>query len=282
MRCDKKKYESSQNSYSNWPAQARLHPVGQRSYSTPDSSICHYSVPLSFSFEPVSLPIYSALIQPQRNCGVPLEIENHSNKSKHHKSSTKNRRSKTNSINEVPAIFHTPRLSNGDQQDYTSLPPVNCDLYGPKSSDNEIFCKRRFSDPGIGQMSSDDCSSTRSECSSKSAATTEAGSQEFFSVIKQVNELKESNSHLRRELQETKLELETLKINSKIWKTDCESFKPGALSDAIFEIRNAVKLGEEALISRVTQMLEKTTREFNEVSHCQRFFSYFIKYANRF
>ena len=70
----------------------------------------------------------------------------------------------------------------------------------------------------------------RSECSSKSSATTEAGSQEFFSVIKQVNELKESNSHLRRELQETKLELETLKINSKIWKTDCESFKPGALS----------------------------------------------------
>lgn len=36
--------------------------------------------------------------------------------------------------------------------------------------------------------------------------------------------------------------------------------------DAIFEIRSAVKLGEETLISKVTQMLEKTSSEFKEVS----------------
>lgn len=162
MCCDKKKYETSPNSYpTNWPAQARIHSFSQRSFSTPDSSVCHYSVPLSFSFEPVSLPIYSALIQPQGNCTVPLDVSNHSNKSARHKSHSKNRRSQNNSGNEVPAMFHTPRLNNGDQQDYTSLPPVNCNLYAPKSSDTEGTCRRRFSDPGIGQLSSDECSTTR-------------------------------------------------------------------------------------------------------------------------
>lgn len=154
---EKKKYEASPNPYmTNYSAHARMHPFAQRTYSASDSPICHYSVPLSFSLEPFSLPVYSTVIPPHRNKLVPVEIETHSSRSKHHK----NKKAK-NISKEVPALFHTPRIKNGEQQDYTSLPPVNCNMYAPMSNVADDICKRRFSDPGIGQMSSDDCSSSR-------------------------------------------------------------------------------------------------------------------------
>ncbi|KAK6638892.1 hypothetical protein RUM43_007162 [Polyplax serrata] len=266
----KKKYET--NSYlSGWPAQARMYPVGQRSFSTPDSSICHYSVPLSFSFEPVSLPIYSALIQPQGNYGIPARTSSNSRKS--NKLCSQNRKSKgktnTNSMHEVPAMFNTCRISNGDQQDYTSLPPVNCDVFAPKSVDNNLIFRRRFSDPGIGQLSSDDCFSSKSD-DSETSSTQEPEPHDFFILIEQMNDLKKSNSNLRKELQETKLELELLKVNAQSWRSDIDDFKPGALSDAISEIRCAVKLSEEALVSKVTQMVENISEECKEINELQK------------
>lgn len=151
----------------NWQAQSRIHPTQhafqhQRLFSTSDPSVCHYTVPVSFSLEPVSLPMYPALFQSTGSPAMPLESTSH--RTKPLKKYNKNRKRISDHTDEtdVPALFHMPRQNDGNHQDYTSLPPpVNCDIYSKKSSDTDGTSKRRFSDPGLGQMSSDECSSSR-------------------------------------------------------------------------------------------------------------------------
>lgn len=71
---------------------------------------------------------------------------------------------------------------------------------------------------------------------SETSSTQEPEPHDFFILIEQMNDLKKSNSNLRKELQETKLELELLKVNAQSWRSDSDDFKPGALSGNCFNL----------------------------------------------
>lgn len=82
----------------------------------------------------------------------------------------------------------------------------------------------------------------RSENSNKSSSTAAADSHNLYTLFEQMNDLKETNSTLKKELQEAKLELESLKVTSLAWKRTCDDFKPGALSGKMIVLINIYKI----------------------------------------
>ncbi|GLV42187.1 uncharacterized protein CBL_03774 [Carabus blaptoides fortunei] len=131
----------------------------------------------------------------------------------------------------TPPQVNCYKIQDSDQE-YTSLPCVNNDLN--EDGDN----KRRFSDPGIPN-----------EFDAKS-------DQLVHSLMDQVNYLKDSNRKLCRELQDMRSELSFLKQQFGARFCDKE-YKPGMLSDIVREIRDAARVREEALLSRVKHMIEE-------------------------
>lgn len=116
-----------------------------------DPSVCRYSVPLGFSLEPVSMPVYPA-VYPSPN---DLDSELESRRSRKKKDRRKNvSRCRNDS-------FALSENFKETEQNYTSLPPVHCDPRSRRKSDSEPGFKRRFSDPGLAQVSSDELSTDR-------------------------------------------------------------------------------------------------------------------------
>lgn len=138
-------------------------------------------------------------------------------------------------FNSPPPAVNCYKIQDSDQE-YTSLPCVNNELND--DGDNQ----RRFSDPGIPN----DCDT---DAEGKS-------DQLVHCLMEQVNCLKDSNRKLCRELQEMRSELSFLKQQFGARFYDKE-YKPGMLSDIVREIRDAARVREEALLSRVKHMIEE-------------------------
>lgn len=146
-------------------------------------------------------------------------------------------------------MFNSPFMNycKSQESDFTSLPYVNNDL-----SDSEN--KRRLSDPGI---------SNESDINDSANAD-----QVVRSLVEQVHYLKDSNRRLYRELQEMRNEMNFLRQQCSARYYDKE-YEPGMLSDVIREIRDAARIREEALLSRVKHMIEE--RQLAMVSFLKSF-----------
>lgn len=137
---------------------------GQRIFSDP--SICRYSVPLGFSLEPVSLPIYPALFRSPEGLEPspipsPMFDRTKRKKTRRRREIRKNEGADRFRINDSTEIFRNAERKDLEPQDFASLPPSELDPRSERSADPEnSFNKRRFSDPGLGQPSSDDRSSS--------------------------------------------------------------------------------------------------------------------------
>lgn len=111
--------------------------------------------------------------------------------------------------------------------------------------------KRRFSDPGLGPglMKSD----ASSECSS---ILTEDHKDHklLYYLSDQVKTLTESNRKLFKELQDTKLVLSAL-------KQKVSNYEPGCISDIVREIKDAAKVREDALITKVKHLIGQVNLE---------------------
>lgn len=152
------------------------------------------------------------------------------------------------------SMFNTPaNYYKSQETDFTSLPYVSNDLI---DSDN----KRRLSDPCIPN-----------ESDINESANVE---QLVRGLVEQVHFLKESNRRMYRELQEMRNEMNFLRQQCSSRYYDKE-YEPGMLSDIVREIRDAARMREEALLSRVKHMIEE--RHLAMVG-LKFIFSYFSNY----
>jgi len=116
--------------------------------------------------------------------------------------------------------------------DYSSL---QMDL--PAEADGEDP-KRRFSDPGLPNDSE-----SSSNCSEDAS---------LHKLKQQIAWLRDSNARLSREVMEMRVELNFLKQQ----QTN-RHYEPGLLADLIREVRDAARIREDALLSRVKHVMEE-------------------------
>ncbi|XP_059058220.1 uncharacterized protein LOC131851709 isoform X3 [Achroia grisella] len=177
-----------------------------------------------------------------------------------------------------------------DNQDFASLPPIvtsvgdtnsNSDMHTNDKDDGSNA--RRYSDPCVrglpdvarpanGEVESDSESSTSiSEC--------QIGNRLLSHLLDQITSLKMANERLSKDLLDTKAELENIRQHNVILQKGSSSkigaspshapltdngllssqYSPGFLTDLVREIRDAARIREEALYSRVRAMvLERT------------------------
>lgn len=140
--------------------------------------------------------------------------------------------------------YNSPFMNYCKSNDeFTSLPYVSNDCIDDEN--------RRLSDPGIPQ-----------ENETNESVNVE---QLVKSLAEQVHYLKDSNRRLYRELQEMRSEMSFLRQQCSSRFYDKE-YEPGMLSDIVREIRDAARVREEALLSRVKHMIEE--RHLAMVSLC--------------
>ncbi|KAL4708231.1 hypothetical protein ACJJTC_013800 [Scirpophaga incertulas] len=146
-----------------------------------------------------------------------------------------------------------------DSQDYTSLPPIvtsvadsnsNDGINANEKRDGEGGNARRFSDPcvrglpDVTQPTNEDVDSESETDSSVSGS--QIGSRLLTHLLDQIQSLKLANERLTKDLLETKGLLNG-------------QYPPGFVTDMVREIRDATRVREEALYSRVRSMvLEKS------------------------
>ncbi|PSN42630.1 hypothetical protein C0J52_08683 [Blattella germanica] len=226
-----------------WPNHPTVPILDRRLFpTTSEPAMCRYSVPVGYSLEPISLPVYAAYM-PMPEAGSSRRRNNRpmsrSNGMQGGFSSapppTQNNWHNRKDSRRAAARMN-PSM-DGANDDFTSLPPVT-------SSHTPDTVRRRFSDPGIG---SDTCSRV------SSPEPVGMNNALVLSLVEQVNALQDSNKKLYQELRETKAELENLKQS---WRSMPPEYEPGMLSDLIREIRDAARVREEVLLNRVCSMLE--------------------------
>ncbi|XP_058802129.1 uncharacterized protein LOC131670497 isoform X3 [Phymastichus coffea] len=248
------------------PPQTQPHPAlhnGQRLFTAmSDPSVCGYSaVPVTYAMEPVSLPpmyhLYQPVVRPNyrtyrggtrtsaaRMSNGPLGIHDNAGNG-------------YSSLQENGWTHCTPMAyQNGD---YTSLPPTaNIDN---KNNGEELNSEhRRYSDPGLGPADLPDDSKGEDSDSSESGSsitTVDKNNKMFLSLLEQMTKMKEINSQLYKDLHEAKTDLETVKTELNQLKQNVPSeYQPGMLTDIIKEIRDANRAKEEAMLSKMKQLME--------------------------
>lgn len=171
-----------------------------------------------------------------------------------------------------------------DSQDFASLPPIVTSVGDTNSnSDMNLNDKdegrdgRRYSDPcvrglpDVARPANGDVESG-SEASSDMSGS-QVGSRLLTCLLDQITTLKMANERLNKDLMDTKVELENLRQHNAILKGSNSSigatpnhslndnaflagqYAPGFLTDLVREIRDAARMREDALYSRVRAMV---------------------------
>ncbi|XP_037922985.1 bromodomain and WD repeat-containing DDB_G0285837 isoform X2 [Hermetia illucens] len=142
---------------------------------------------------------------------------------------------------------HSHHLPNDPSLEFASLPPlVN---YGPNGESN-LNDNIDMNDPTRSLRFSDPCliapSDTDSKISGKNSPDTKSFENQTTSnklltrLLEEINSLHETNSKICRNLHETK-----------------GMYTPGAMTDVVREVKEAARVREEALLSRVKAMVEE-------------------------
>ncbi|XP_069697232.1 uncharacterized protein [Periplaneta americana] len=248
-----------------WPNHSTVPVLDRRLFPTvSEPTMCRYSVPVGYSLEPISLPVYATYVpmssdqaasSSRRRGSKPVARSNGmhgSFSSAPHSYWQAHRDFRRNSSRPKPGVDSTTN------EDFTSLPPA-------VTAHTPDTVRRRFSDPGIGRppvtvdgarppCCSGDTSDSGDSCSRASTPEPLTASNGLvMSLMEQVNALQDSNKQLYQELRETKAEVETLKQS---WRQLPPDYEPGMVSDLIREIRDATRVREEVLLSRVCGLLE--------------------------
>lgn len=235
-----------------------------------EPTMCRYSVPVGYSLEPVSLPVYATY--------VPVPSEPVFSRKRSSRPVAQSNRLHGQFMSAPPLSQDNCRdqkdgrrtsklqsgMDSGTNEEFTSLPPA-----GKSHAPDTVH--RRFSDPCIRRSPaaverapslcySADSSDSGDTCSRASTPTSNAL---VLSLVVQVNALQESNKQLYQELRATKAELESLKQS---WQKLPPEYEPGMLSDLIREIRDAARVHEEVLLSRVCNMLQAAGK-MNPANH---------------
>ncbi|CAD7093630.1 unnamed protein product [Hermetia illucens] len=188
---------------------------------------------------------------------------------------------------------HSHHLPNDPSLEFASLPPlVN---YGPNGESN-LNDNIDMNDPTRSLRFSDPCliapSDTDSKISGKNSPDTKSFENQTTSnklltrLLEEINSLHETNSKICRNLHETKVEIEAIK-HAPSWglrhRRDSLSglsthsqplgfafgtqspaptfhsgmYTPGAMTDVVREVKEAARVREEALLSRVKAMVEE-------------------------
>ncbi|XP_034944259.1 pinin-like isoform X2 [Chelonus insularis] len=231
-----------------------------------DPSVCGYStVPVAYAMEPVSMPpvypLYRPVPQPNYRAfrgKVRRNIHNQMG-SRLHQSNLINGYS---SLQENrPNFMTSPIYQNGD---YTSLPPT---ANNHTTNDTEELNSehRRYSDPGLGPADlppythSEDSDSGES---GSSITTIGKNNKLVLSLVEQMTALREVNSQMFKQLHETKMSLESVKAELGRMKHQVSvEYQPGMLSDMISEIRQANKMLEESIITRINTVVEEKNQQ---------------------
>uniref|UniRef100_A0A1B6DDI7 Uncharacterized protein n=1 Tax=Clastoptera arizonana TaxID=38151 RepID=A0A1B6DDI7_9HEMI len=203
---------------------------GQRLFAAmSDPAVCGYPVSHCYPLEPVSLSVGFPLYQappPYPHRATHREVI-----------SPRGRRAHSYYSKDDPCPTTKPT------DEYASLPPGHI-------SDFESDQQRRFSDPGLANAAdsneSDSCDSLAS-CGNTSC------------VADQIDHIIQENKRLSKELMETKTELQDLRLEmDSLNKSYMSSYRPGLISELVKEVRDATKLKEEMLLSKVKSFVEES------------------------
>lgn len=178
-----------------------------------------------------------------------------------------------------------------DSQDFASLPPIVTSV-GDTNSNSDMQTNdkddgsntRRYSDPcvrglpDVARPANGDVESD-SETVSSSTSRCQIGSRLLSHLLDQIASLKFANERLSKDLLDTRAELENIRQHNVMMQKGSSSnigatpshtpltdngllssqYTPGFLTDLVREIRDAARIREEALYSRVRAMvLERT------------------------
>ncbi|KAJ0173761.1 hypothetical protein K1T71_010910 [Dendrolimus kikuchii] len=207
------------------------------------------------------------------------------------------RRRCDNKPEEIHSTPHLPDKSNflqpknfADSQDFASLPPIVTSVADTNSNSDmntnekdEGSNNRRYSDPCVRGLPDvarpvNGEADTGSE-SSSGLSGSQVGSRLLSCLLDQIAALKMANERLNKDLMDTKVELENVRQHNVILQKGSSSsigatpnhsayndngllggqYGPGFLTDLVREIRDAARMREEALYSRVRAMVIERT-----------------------
>lgn len=265
----------------NWPMTSSQFAPGydpyRNMYSCPSEPM---SLPtLSTYCNPPLMPFYGPEYRyvPNINKGMPIQRQrlrrrNH-NKAEEIQSTPRGTPTPSHPVNYLQA----KNLS--DSQDFQSLPPIVTSV-GDTNSNSDMNTNekdegnaRRFSDPcvrglpDVARPANGDVES-ESEASSDLSGS-QVGSRLLACLLDQIASLKMANERLNKDLMETKVEVENLRHHNAILKGTSPNmgatpndnvyltgqYAPGFLTDLVREIRDAARMREDALYSRVRSMV---------------------------
>ncbi|CAB3246221.1 unnamed protein product [Arctia plantaginis] len=184
--------------------------------------------------------------------------------------------------NSHPTNYLQPK-NLSDSQDFQSLPPVvtsagdsnsNSDM---NTNDKDDGNTRRFSDPCVRRLP-DVARPANGDVESGSDTSSDMSRSQVCSrlltcLLDQIATLKMANERLSKDLMDTKVEMENLRQHNAILKGSASSmgatpnhslndnvyltgqYAPGYLTDLVREIRDASRMREDALYSRVRAMV---------------------------
>lgn len=247
--------------------------------------------------EPVSLPTYPSFYSAQSPFNTMMintptwgpditngcSVRNTSNNIQVQR--PRQKRNHNNKANFINGVVHGDIIRGGDN-DFASLPPMVNSIPDAASNsdmnvnDKEDSCNRRFSDPCLPRLQHENSSDSEDDSVLYSDAI---GNKLMMCLMDQINALKHTNERLTKDLVETRAELQSMKQQRSMWHnadsqanmthsplsmhnnngmiTSTMSYTPGMLTDLVREIREAARMREEALYTKVRTMIEE--RSFN-------------------
>lgn len=181
---------------------------GQRLFAAvSDPAVCGYPVSLAYPYDPVAVSLGYPMYQPPpyHHHRVPL-----------HTPRKPRLRNNCEQVDHAKDTFETV-------DEYTSLPPGNL-------QDTESDHQRRFSDPGLANNSA-------SEEDSLSTNGSSASWCQDSQIASQIESLVQENKRLSKELKETQVELQELKLEVVSLSQIQSSCEPGFISGTLTHIK---------------------------------------------